>query len=180
MTTTTITINDQLVELGTLVDNQDTSIQRVGAEMIEQFFITHQEGDNVDDATLAMMLYYLTDIQVRDYALGLLEPDNADRITSALSYLMNAAPTDTIYINAPATLLAVLCYEGGDLGNAFLTLSVAQEKYSLRILLDRVFRSHWPAGGFAKMRAELHPQVTAGIFGTTPVPGDPEDLGIDK
>jgi len=55
--TQTLTINDQLVELGTLVDNNATSIQRAGAEMIEALFNTHQQGDNVDDDTVAQILY---------------------------------------------------------------------------------------------------------------------------
>jgi hypothetical protein len=158
-------MNDRLVELGTLVDNHAISIQRAGAEMIEAFFNTHQQGDNVDDDTVAQILYYLTDIQVRDYALGLLEPDNADRIIPALLYLIDKAPTDTIYISAPSALLAVLYYEQGNTADAFLTLSNAQEDYSLRLLLDRVFKSNWDNGGFARMRAELHPIVTAKIFG---------------
>jgi hypothetical protein len=163
--TKTITINDRLVELGTLVDNQATSIQRTGATMIETLFYTHQEGDNIDDETVAQMLYYLTDIQVRDYALGLLGHSDSDRIMSALFYLIDKAPTDTIYINAPASLLAVMYYEQDKIGDAFLMLSTAQEDYSLRRLLDRVFRYGWTPSGFAKMRAELHPKVTASIFG---------------
>ena len=161
----TMTINDQLVELGTLQDNNATSIQRAGAEMVEALFNTHQQGDNVDDDTVAQILYYLTDIQVRDYALGLLEPDNADRIIPALLYLIDKAPTDTIYINAPASLLAALHYEMGNTADAFLMLSTAQADYSLARLLDRVIRYGWTPAGFAKMRTELHPKVKEGIFG---------------
>jgi hypothetical protein len=164
-TTQSITMNDQLVKLGTLVDNHATSIQRAGAEMIEALFNTHQQGDNVDDDTVTQILYYLTDIQVRDYALGLLEPDNADRIIPALLYLIDKAPTDTIYISAPASLLAALHYEMGNTADAFLILSTAQADYSLARLLDRVFRYNWTPSGFAKMRKELHPQVIANIFG---------------
>ena len=164
-TTQSITMNDRLVELGTLVDNHATSIQRAGAEMIEALFNTHQQGDNVDDDTVTQILYYLTDIQVRDYALGLLEPDNADRIIPALLYLIDKAPTDTIYISAPASLLAALHYEMGNTADAFLILSTAQADYTLARLLDRVFRYHWTPSGFAKMRKELHPQVVTNIFG---------------
>lgn len=161
----TMTINDQLVELGTLQDNNATSIQRTGAEMVETLFNTHQQSDNVDDDTVAQILYYLTDIQVRDYALGLLEPDNADRVIPALLYLIDKAPTDTIYINAPASLLAALHYEMGNTADAYLMLSTAQADYSLARLLDRVFKYNWTPAGFAKMRAKLHPQVKKGIFG---------------
>ena len=158
----TLTINDQLVELGTLVDNQETSIQRVGARMIDEFFNTFVSG-NADDETTANVLYYLTDIQVRDYALGIL--DKYARAEAALKHLLESAPTDTIYINAPAALLATKYYEQGATANAFLALSNAQQNYSLAILLSRVFKSGWDPSSFARMREELHPKVVASIFG---------------
>jgi hypothetical protein len=161
----TLTINDQLVELGTLVDNQETAVQRVGARMVENLFDSFNEQSLPDTETTANILYYLTDIQVRDYALGLIDKDKSERMLPALKYLLDAAPTDTIYINAPASLLAVMYYEQDKIGDAFLMLSTTQEDYSLRRLLDRVFTYGWTPSGFAKMRAELHPQVTANIFG---------------
>jgi len=162
---TTITVNDILVELGTLVDNKDTTIQRAGAEMIEAFFNTHQEGDNVDAPSTAQLLYYLTDIQVRDYALGLLDPTNPVPYMTTLNFLLEEAPTDTIYISAPAALLAVMHYELENTEAAYAVLSNAQDDYSLSLLLYRVFKSGWMPSSFADMRKELHPQVTAGIFG---------------
>jgi len=165
-TTQSITMNSRLVELGTLVDNHATSIQRKGATAIEDFFIEYeQDVYEPSDVLTAKLLHYLTDIQVRDYALGLLEPDNADRIIPALLYLVNNAPIDTIYINAPASLLAALHYEMGNTADAFLILSTAQADYSLARLLDRVFRYGWTPEGFAKMRAKLHPEVVTNIFG---------------
>jgi hypothetical protein len=159
-----MTMSDRLVELGDLVSNEDVTIQRAGAEMIEHFFETHKQGDNVDEATVAQLLFYLTDIQVRDYALGLLDITQY-RFEEALQFLLESAPTDTIYISGPACLLAALQYEQGNTADAFLTLTNAQPDYSLNRLLQRVFRASWERNGFAKMRAELHPQVTAGIFG---------------
>jgi hypothetical protein len=162
---TTTTINDQLVELGTLAGNKDKVIQRAGAEMIEAFFNTHNEGDNVSENTVAQLLFYLTDIQVRDYALGLLDPATPDKFRPALSMLLEAAPTDTEYINAPACLFAALEYEQDNKKDAFIMLSNASEDYSLAKLLTRVFTANWPATAFGNMRNELHPKVTAGIFG---------------
>ncbi len=162
--TQTMTMNDRLVELGDLVSNEDVTIQRAGAEMIERFFETHKQGDNVDEATVAQLLFYLTDIQVRDYALGLLDITQY-RFEESLQFLLESAPTDTIYISGPACLLAALQYEQGNTADAFLTLTNAQPDYSLNRLLQRVFQAGWERNGFAKMRAELHPQVTAGIFG---------------
>ena len=157
-----MTINDRLVELGTLVDNEDKLIQRKGASLVDGFFMSFTASD-VDEPTTTDVLYYLTDIQVRDFGLGIL--DKYKNTEAALKYLIDKAPTDTIYISAPSALLAQLYYEQGNTADAFLTLSNAQENYSLRLLLDRVFKAGWDPKGFARMRAELHPQVVKNIFG---------------
>jgi hypothetical protein len=157
-----MTINDQLVELGSLVDNEETAVQRVGANLIDGFFMSFTESD-VDVETTALVLHYLTDIQVRDFALGIL--DKYKNTEAALKYLVDKAPTDTEYINAPASLLAQLYYEQRKPEDALLMLSNAQPNYSLAILLGRVFKSGWDPSSFAHMREELHPKVVAGIFG---------------
>ena len=46
-----------------------------------------------------------------------------------------------------------------------ITLSNANQNYSLAMLLARVFEAGWPAEAFGNMRDELHPKVVAGIFG---------------
>jgi Domain of unknown function (DUF4192) len=162
---TTLTINDQLVELGTLKDNENTAVQRVGARMVEQFIDSFNMDYKPDVETTANVLYYLTDIQVRDYALGLLDKHEYSHVGLALEYLAFMAPTDTIYVNAPVTLLAQLHYENGDKPSAYLWLSNAQPNYTLAQLLFRVFNSGWEPEGFAKMRRELHPKVVTSIFG---------------
>lgn len=163
--TTTMTINDQLVELGTLVDNESKEVQRVGARLIEKFFNEFKDYHLMDAEQIANHLYYLTDIQVRDYALGLMNPNKAETLIPAVAYLLAVAPTDTIYISAPATLLATLYYEMGNTEEALLTLSNAQEDYTLAKLLHRVIVAGWEPASFAALRAELHPKVIANIFG---------------
>lgn len=160
--TLTMTINDHLVELGSLVDNKEQSVQRVGARLVEQYFASSstEQGDEV----VVNVLYYLTDIQVRDYALGLMDTTKSDTLIPALAHLMELAPTNTEYMNAPASLLAQVQYEMGNTADALLTLSNAQHNYSLALLLRRVFTSGWEPASFAAMRKELHPKVTAGIF----------------
>lgn len=160
--TLTMTINDHLVELGTLVNNEDKAVQRVGARLVEEFFASPTKQS---DEVVVNVLYYLTDIQVRDYALGLLDPATPDKFRPALSLLLEAAPTDTDYINAPACLSAALEYEQDNKEDAFLMLSNASANYSLAMLLTRVFTAGWPGSAFGNMRSELHPKVTAGIFG---------------
>lgn len=161
--TLTMTVNDHLVELGSLVNNHATSVQRVGARLVEQYLAS--SSTEQDDEVVVNVLYYLTDIQVRDYALGLIDTSKSDTIIPALAHLLEKAPTNTEYINAPAALLAQVYYEMGNTADAFIMLSNSQHDYSLAQLLYRVFSSGMPPAGFAEMRKELHPKVIAGIFG---------------
>jgi hypothetical protein len=156
-----MTINDHLVELGVLGDQKDKAIQRVGARLVEEYFAS--SATEQSDEVVVNVLYYLTDIQVRDYALGLL--DKHDNILPALNHLLDKAPTDTAFINAPACLLATFLYERGDSASAAITLSNAQPFYSLAVLLRRVMAAGWQPSEFGRMRENLHPKVTAGIFG---------------
>ena len=160
--TLTMSINDHLVELGTLVDNKEQSVQRVGARLVDEFFAS--DADKQSDEAIVNVLYYLTDIQVRDYALGILNPADPVPYITALNILLDKAPTDTIYINAPAALLAVMHYELDNKPAAMTTISNAQNGYSLAMLLYRVFTAGWEPASFAAMRAELHPKVVEGIF----------------
>ena len=176
--TLTMTINDHLVELGTLVGNEDRAAQRVGARLIEEFFAS--SATEQSDEVVVNVLFYLTDIQVRDYALGLLDPSTPDKFRPALSVLVEKAPTDTEFINAPACLLAALEYEQDNKEDALIMLSNASKNYSLAMLLTRVFAAGWPATAFGNMREELHPKVVASIFDTIPEAGDPEDAGMER
>jgi len=160
--TTTLTMNDRLVELGVLGDQKDKAIQRKGAGLVDAYFMSFTESD-VDDETTALVLHYLTDIQVRDFALGIM--DKYKNVLPALNYLLDKAPTDTAFINAPASLLAVYLYERGDSASAAITLSNAQPFYSLAALLRRVITGGMASTMFGEMRKELHHKVVAGIFG---------------
>jgi hypothetical protein len=111
------------------------------------------------------VLYYLTDIQVRDFALGIMGKYGEEKTLAVLEHLLDNAPTDTPYVNAPAALLAQYQYELGKTADAFLTLTNAQPSYSLARLLSRVFQVNWDPKSFARMRDELHPQVVKNIFG---------------
>ena len=164
--TTTKTINDRLVELGVLGDQKDKAIQQTGARIVEHFFKNYEADTYTpgDEAT-ALLLHYLTDIQVRDYAMGILDVYDTKHTLDALNFLLDQAPTDTAFINAPACLLATFLYERGDSASAAITLSNAQHHYPLAILLSQVMKAGWPASSFATMRTEIHPKVVKGIFG---------------
>jgi hypothetical protein len=157
------TVNDKLVELGSLSSNEDKKVQRVGAKIVNEFFSSPTIKQDAE--TIANVLYYLTDIQVRDYAIGLVDTNKIDTLIPTLTYLLEQAPIDTEYVNAPASILAQVYYETNDMGNAFLTLSNATDNYPLAELLHRVFVAGWPTDSFASMRKELHPKVVAGIYG---------------
>lgn len=183
MTTATQTINDQLVELGVLGNQENKAIQRIGAVTIDLFFKEYEEGRYIptDNAT-AKLLHYLTDIQVRDYAMGLLWMYDSKHMLDALNFLLDQAPTDTVFINAPAALLATFLHERGDSASAIVTLTNVSGYYPLALLLSKVIKTGWPTGSFSAISRELHPKVTAGIFGDdyeVPEAGDPADAGID-
>ncbi len=151
-------------EYKTLENNEDVSIQREGAELVDGFFSSFVPLD-MDEVTTTRVLYYLTDIQVRDFALGIMGKYGEEKTLAVLEHLLDNAPTDTPYVNAPAALLAQYQYELGKTADAFLTLTNAQPSYSLARLLSRVFQVNWDPKSFARMREELHPQVVKNIFG---------------
>lgn len=120
-------------------------------------------ADTVSDDMIPHLLLALKDIQVRDYALGLINPKE-DRATSFFQFLTKHAPVK--YSAAPTTLLALTYYEKHQDGKANELLKPAlAQGYSLAVLLNRVFQTNWPVDAFNSMRLELHPQVTARIFG---------------
>ena len=143
-------------------------MQAYAADFVEQIItgetptINHVPQE-LDARVAAATLLALQDIQVRDYAMGLMKPGN-EIVASRLQWLTDVAPDD--YVIVPTTLLALTYYEKSDTDKAIELLAPALAKnYSLATLLSRVFGSGWPIAAFQSMREELHPKVTAGIFG---------------
>ena len=136
---------------------------QASAALFIEALITEDQELNATVAATALLA--LNDIQVRDYAMGLIKP-NDDVIISRLQWLTDVAPDN--YIAPPATLLALTYYEKSDTDKAMELLNKAASdnpRYSLTTLLRRVFSSGWPIEAFQAMRQELHPKVTEGIFG---------------
>ena len=107
----------------------------------------------------------LRDIQVRDFILGITaEGHSTELIANFIEYLGTTATADEIApINA---CLASYLYRLGNTEGAYKCLDKATEanpKYSLTLLLRRVFGSGWPSEAFEAMTRELHPKVVAGI-----------------
>jgi hypothetical protein len=115
---------------------------------------------------ISQVIGRLSDVQVRDFALGSHGEQSFDTYWNMWLYLLRIAPVG--FIAPVACLFATLAYERGDNELAFRALDRAKidaPTYALTILLRRVFDSSWPSSAFAAMRVELHPKVTAGIFG---------------
>jgi hypothetical protein len=143
-------------------------MQAYAADFVEQIIagktptINHVPQE-LDARVAAATLLALKDTQVRDYAMGLITPNN-EVAASRLQWLTDVAPDD--YIEAPTTLLAITYYEKSEADKAIELLAPAlATNYSLANLLKRVFGSGWPIAAFQAMREELHPKITAGIFG---------------
>ena len=141
-------------------------LQRDGATAVIDLAIQFADrGYNCDIELLSQVVGRLSDIQVRDFALGTHNAQTFDTYWNMWLYLLRVAPVG--FIAPVACLFATLAYERGDSELAYRALDRATEddpKYALSILLRRVFGSGWPAAAFAAMRMELHPKVTAGIF----------------
>jgi hypothetical protein len=141
-------------------------LQRDGATAVIDLSMQFADrGYNCDIELVSQVIGRLSDVQVRDFALGTHNAKSFDIYWNMWLYLLRVAPAG--FVAPVACLFATLAYERGDSELAYRALdraTVDDPKYSLTLLLRRVFGSGWPAAAFAAMRVELHPKVTAGIF----------------
>jgi hypothetical protein len=150
-----------------------TRLQRDGATAVIDLAGEFASGRIGQDLELtARVIGRLSDIQVRDFALGSHDEESVDTYFQMWRHLMRIAPDG--FIAPVASLCAALAYESGDGALAHRSLDRALEDvngYSLALLLRRVFTAGWPPASFGAMRRELHPKVCAGIFGLDLPPG---------
>jgi hypothetical protein len=130
-------------------------------------FIAGSLGRDIagDQRLSAVVLGSLSDIQVRDFALGSHDDESIEVYWAMWHYLIRIAPTG--FIAPVASLLAALSYEKGEgaLAQRCLDRALSDDpSYSLSALLRRVFSAGWPPESFGAMRKDLHPKVCAGIF----------------
>ena len=143
--------------------------QRLGAIAVNELVARFSNEAEVEDVDLlSLVLVRFKDLQVRDYAMGLVTDENKDQLFNLWYWLMNIAPTG--YIAPVACIFAACAYETGEsdlahnaLDKAFLDLPA----YPLGLLLRRVFQAAWPADSFMAMRAQLHPKICASLFGSS-------------
>ena len=147
--------------------NNLNELQRDGAEsilLLADFY--SQNGFCKDYDLMARVLGRLSDIQVRDFALGCHTDQTINSYWAMWRDLLRIAPPK--FVAPVASVFASIAYENGEGALAHRALDRAIEddpEYSLARLLRRIFSSGWPPSGFAQLRSELHPRVTATIFG---------------
>jgi hypothetical protein len=167
--TNNLLLDDQLSKLNEINYDGDDVLkqQRLGAIAVNQLVANFALTKHEDDLELiAFVLVRLKDLQVRDYAMGLVTDENIDQQFNLWYWLMSSAPKG--YIAPVACIFAACAYESGESDLAHKALDNAfadQISYPLAVLLRRVFFSGWPAQSFAAMRSELHPKICASLFG---------------
>jgi hypothetical protein len=134
--------------------------QQKHARLVERYLVTYPNSMLTDDETAALIFALNTDLQVRDYAMGLNRA--SDKHYQAWYTLMNRAPLN--YKSAQACLASQVRYEQGITPEAIMLLTHADTQYALTQLLKRVYEAGWNPTSFADMRAQLHPKVVEGIF----------------
>jgi len=118
-----------------------------------------------DQRLVARVIGRMSDVQVRDYAMGVHQEDNYDLYFAMWRELLRLSPVGSV---APiACIVAAMAYENGDgaLAQRALDRAISDNaSYPLAALLRRVFNAGWPPQSFAQMRSELHPKVISTIF----------------
>ena len=105
-------------------------------------------------------------IQIRDFLMGVQLEKNIDYVGAYVSLLGNAIKKDKVI--PLATVYCGLLYQVGEQEDAKEFLSHVLEldpKYSLALLLRRVFAANWEPENFKNMAEQLHEKVVAGIYG---------------
>jgi hypothetical protein len=147
--------------------NEINNLQRDGATAVIDLAGEYQAGRGGEGRELtARVIGRMSDIQVRDFALGSHCPETADFYWTMWRDLLVIAPLG--YVAPIASVFAAIAYERGEgaLAHKALDRAVADDpRYSLALLLRRVFTAGWPAQSFTTMRMDLHPKVVAAIFG---------------
>ncbi len=143
-----------------------TELRRDGVETMDLLLDEFRMGHGASEKLLAArMIGRMSDVQVRDYALGVHDEDSYDLYFTMWRELLRMAPRG--FVAPIACIVAAMAYEGGDGALAQKALDRAigdDDRYPLAGLLRRVFNAGWPPHSFAEMRAELHPKVIAAIF----------------
>ena len=137
--TNNLLLDDQLSKLNEINYDGDDVLkqQRLGAIAVNQLVANFALSKHEDDLELiAFVLVRLKDLQVRDYAMGLVTDENIDQQFNFWYWLMSSAPKG--YIAPVACIFAACAYESGESDLAHKALDNAfadQISYPLACLL---------------------------------------------
>lgn len=117
--------------------------------------------DGLSSETISKLIYSInSEIQIRDYLLGMPAIFPMDTCKAFLSYLADSVDGAERY--SLETVLSAYFYETEDMETCAMLLASAldiKSDYGLANLLQRVFTAGWSASAFRQMREELHPKV---------------------
>ena len=137
---------------------------KIAVDDFVHHYIANTSADVSPETIVAIQASVSTDIQIRDYLLGLTLEYPLPSVIEALSVMSEFIPEGNragIY-----SVLSALHYQNGstDTAKDFLALTFAEnDSYSLAKLLERVIGAGWPTGAFHSMTVELHPKVVSGL-----------------
>ena len=140
---------------------------KIAVDTFVHNYLANTSADLPSETIVSMQQGVATDIQIRDYLLGLSLEYPLPNLLEALSVMIEFIPEGNragIY-----SVLAALNYQNNNESAAqeFLSLALQEDySYSLALLLKRVIGAGWPTGAFAKMTEELHPKVVEGLDDT--------------
>lgn len=141
-------------------------LQKQGAEAFVDLVSDFQaEGLCRDKKLIALVIFRMQDLQVRDFALGTVSEEKLNFYSDFFRWLLKISPEG--YVAPIATLFAAVSYERGDGAIAHRAIDRALEdspNYSLALLLRQVFATGRNPEIFRAMRAQLHPKVCDAIF----------------
>jgi hypothetical protein len=153
----TTTSTAAIVTISKVKDLIDTSIGE---------FISHDQDYCIDEDDFnAIVLGINSDLDLRDYALGLPIAHDIELVRGWISFFITELSEDEDSRVPFHTIYSALSYEMKEMtiANAYLSLGI-QKDYSLANLLLRVYSAGWPTGAIAKMREELHPKVIEALM----------------
>ena len=114
----------------------------------------------------AVILAVNSDLQVRDWLVGLPSRWTIDEGIKLMQYICVHAPAKDL---APfITIQAMYYYEQGNTEKATMLINYAlrvDEEYQLANMLKRIILAGWPTEAFQKMRDELDPKVVEECYG---------------
>jgi hypothetical protein len=126
----------------------------------------NNEIELTDDKLAAVILAVNSDLQVRDWLMGLPKRWTIEEGIKLMQYLCTHAPTEDL---VPfVTIQSLYHHEQGDTEKAILLLNYAlrlDADYALAGLLKRVYSAGWAPDVWKTMRDELDVKVVEACYG---------------